>query len=155
MKINYLVNENNVIIAIKYVVIHNAKSKTGYSLVAENVELSPNAIYKEFEIDNVDKIHLGYSQIISGIFYENLEAYNKHLEEVKQAEQKQEQVNAIKQEMASIISWLNANDYIINKHTLGEYTDTSEKWVNYLSERKLKLARYNELEKALDNGASS
>lgn len=146
MKINYLVNENNVIIAIKYIVIHNAKSKTGYDLRAENVELPPNAIYKEFEIDNVDRIHLGYSQIINGVFHENLSAYNKHLEEVKQAEQKQEQVNAIKQEMASIISWLNANDYIINKHTLGEYTDTSEKWLNYLSERAIKLARYNELE---------
>lgn len=151
MKVKYLLNENNVIIAIQYVVVHNAKSKTGYGLVADNVELPPNPTYKEFEIDNVDRIHLGYSQYISGIFYENLEAYNKHLEEVKQAEQKQEQVNTIKQEMASIISWLNANDYIINKHTLGEYTDTSEKWVNYLSERKTKLARYNELEKVVNN----
>lgn len=146
MKINYLVNENNVIIAINYVIVHNAKSKTGYDLRAENIELPPNAIYKEFEIENVDKIHLGYSQIINGVFYENLDKYNKYLEEVKQAEQKQERINAIKQEMASIISWLGANDYIINKHTLGEYTDTDIRWVNYLSERKTKLARYNELE---------
>lgn len=149
MKVKYLLDNNNIIIAIQYVVVHNAKSKTGYGLVADNVELPPNAIYKEFEIDNVDKIHLGYSQIINGVFHENLSAYNKHLDEVKQTEAKQEQVNAIKQEMASIISWLNANDYIINKHTLGEYTDTSEKWVNYLSERAIKLARYNELEKML------
>lgn len=149
MKVKYLLNSNNVIIAMQYVVVHNAKSKTCYNLVAENVELPPNPTYKEFEIDNVDKIHLGYSQYISGIFYENLDKYNKYLQEVKQAEQKQEQVNAIKQEMASIISWLNANDYIINKHTLGEYTDTDIRWVNYLSERKTKLARYNELEKVL------
>lgn len=146
MKINYLTNENNVIIAIDYVVIHNAKSKTGYNLVADNVELPPNAIYKEFEIDNVDRIHLGYSQIINGVFYENLSAYNKHLQEQAQAQAEQERLNAIKQEMASIISWLNANDYIINKHTLGEYNDTDIRWVNYLSERKTKLARYNELE---------
>lgn len=149
MKVKYLLNENNVIIAMQYVVVHNEKSKTGYDLRTENVELPSNPTYSEFEIDNVDKIHLGYSQIINGVFHENLSAYNKHLQEVKQAEQKQEQVNSIKQEMSSIISWLNANDYIINKHTLGEYTDTSEKWVNYLSSRKTKLARYNELEALL------
>lgn len=149
MKVKYLLNENNVIIAIQYVVTHNAKSKTGYSLVADNVELPPNAIYKEFEIDNVDKIHLGYSQIIKGVFYENLEAYNKHLETQAKAQTEQERLNTIKQEMASIINWLNANDYIINKHTLGEYSDTDTKWVNYLNERKVKLARYNELEKVL------
>lgn len=50
------------------------------------------------------------------------------------------------QEMQEIIAWLNANDYIINKHTLGEYGDNDERWLNYLAQRKVKLERYNELE---------
>lgn len=49
-------------------------------------------------------------------------------------------------EMQEIKEWLNANDYKINKHTLGEYTDTDTRWTTYLAERKLKLAKYNELE---------
>lgn len=146
MKIKYLLDTNNTIIAMQYVVIHNAKSKTGYSLVADGVELPSNPTYSEIEIDNVDRVHLGYSQIINGMFFENEWSYNKHLEEVKQAEQEQQRINTIKQEMASIKAWLNANDYIINKHTLGEYTDNDPRWTNYLAERKIKLARYNELE---------
>ena len=54
-----------------------------------------------------------------------------------------------KNDISLILKWLNEHDYIINKHTLGEYTDNDEKWINYLAERKLKLARYNELEKLL------
>ena len=68
---------------------------------------------------------------------------------VKQEKTRNETINAYKQEMVSIKSWLNAKDYIINKHLLGEYSDTDTRWVNYLTERKLKLARYNELETLL------
>lgn len=146
MKIKYLLDNNNTIIAMQYVVVHNEKSKTGYDLVAENVELPPNPTYKEIEIDDVEKVHLGFSQVINGMFFENEWTYNQHLEQVRQVEEEQARVNAIKQEMASIKSWLNANDYIINKHTLGEYSDTDYRWLNYLAERKVKLARYNELE---------
>ena len=49
-------------------------------------------------------------------------------------------------EMQSIREWLTAHDYIVNKHTLGEYADDDERWVSYLQERQVKLARYNELE---------
>ena len=146
MKIKYLLDKNNTIIAMQYVVIHNAKSKTGYNLVADNVELPSNPTYREMEIDNVDRVHLGYSQVINGTFYENFANYNDHLESVRRAKEEQSRINTIKQEMAGIKSWLNANDYIINKHTLGEYSDTDPRWTNYLAERKIKLARYNELE---------
>lgn len=146
MKIKYLLDNNNTIIAMQYVVIHNAKSKTGYDLRADNIELPTNAIYKEMEIDNVDRVHLGYSQVINGVFYENFANYNDHLESVIRAKEEESRINTIKQEMASIKAWLNANDYIINKHTLGEYSDTDPRWTNYLAERKIKLARYNELE---------
>jgi hypothetical protein len=54
-------------------------------------------------------------------------------------------------EMKDIKEWLGANDYKINKHTLGEYTDTDTRWTTYLEERKTKLARYNELEVIVNN----
>lgn len=57
---------------------------------------------------------------------------------------------AYKTEMDAIKQWLNDNDYIINKHVLGEYTDTDTRWLNYLAERKAKLERYNELEVLLN-----
>ena len=149
MNIKYLLDNNNTIIAMQYVVIHNAKSKTGYNLVAENVELPSNPTYKEMEIDNVDRVHLGYSQVINGTFYENFANYNDHLQAVERAKEEESRINTIKQEMVAIKSWLNANDYIINKHTLGEYTDTDSRWLNYLEGRKVKLARYNLLETVL------
>ena len=49
-------------------------------------------------------------------------------------------------EMQSIREWLTAHDYIVNKHTLGEYADDDERWTTYLQQRAEKLARYNELE---------
>ena len=54
-------------------------------------------------------------------------------------------------EIQKIKEWLNANDYKINKHTLGEYTDTDTRSTTYLEERKTKLARYNELELIINN----
>ena len=56
---------------------------------------------------------------------------------------------AKREEMSKILSWLNANDYIINKHILGEYTDNDPKWIAYLADRAIKLARYNQLESEL------
>ena len=149
MKIKYLLDNNYTIIALQYEIIHDETSKTGYDLVADGVEVPINSIYQELEIDDINKVHLGFSQVIDGTFYENLNAYNSHLEEVKKAEEKQAVIDSYKQEMASIKNWLNANDYIINKHTLGEYTDTDLRWVNYLAERKVKLERYNELEEKI------
>jgi hypothetical protein len=52
-------------------------------------------------------------------------------------------------ELMQIFQWLADNDYKINKHALGEYTDNDPKWTTYLAERKAKLLRYNELEEQL------
>lgn len=53
-------------------------------------------------------------------------------------------------ERIEIFQWFADNDYKINKHTLGEYSDTDERWTSYLKERKEKLLRYNELELLLE-----
>lgn len=53
-------------------------------------------------------------------------------------------------EMGQIKEWLIKNDYKINKHALGEYSDTDTRWTTYLKERKEKLSIYNELELLLE-----
>ena len=73
----------------------------------------------EIEIEKPELIHFGFSKIINGIFYENKEQYESFIE------------------MQSIKRWLSEHDYIVNKHTLGEYTDNDIKWLDYLEKRKL------------------
>ena len=51
-----------------------------------------------------------------------------------------------RRELKDIQQWLNANDYKVNKHLLGEYQDNDERWTSYLQARQDKLSRYNELE---------
>ena len=53
-------------------------------------------------------------------------------------------------EMGEIERWLVENDYKVNKHALGEYSDTDKRWTSYLKERKEKLLKYNELEILLE-----
>ena len=48
-------------------------------------------------------------------------------------------------ELHDINQWLLDNDYKVNKYVLGEYTDTSQAWIDYKAERAQKIARYNEL----------
>ena len=52
-------------------------------------------------------------------------------------------------EKNTIKAWLQENDYKINKHLLGEYADDDVRWVEYLQERSVKLARYNDIEHEL------
>jgi hypothetical protein len=49
-------------------------------------------------------------------------------------------------QLQDIQAWLQAHDYIINKHLLGEYKDNDKRWTDYLQERKEKLEQYNALE---------
>jgi hypothetical protein len=56
---------------------------------------------------------------------------------------------ALKIELNQIKIWLRENDYKVNKHILGEYQDDDERWTDYLQERSVKLARYNDIEHEL------
>jgi hypothetical protein len=69
------------------------------------------------------------------------------LDYIKQTPNKQE-----RRELKDIQRWLNANDYKVNKHLLGEYQDNDERWTSYLQARQDKLARYNELEAIIASG---
>ena len=121
MRINYTLNEDNYII--------------GYSIFPLN---------EEQPVIEVDKVYLNVSQVINGEFLLNEEQYI--------AQQTINKSKAeISAEMQEILQWLLANDYIINKRLLNEYTDDDPKWLAYLSDRKTKLERYNELEVQLNS----
>ena len=93
----------------------------------------------EADIDHT-LIHVGFSIYKSGKFAENKKAYEASLHPAPT----QKEID--RSEMREILNWLNDNDYVINKHILGEYDDDNPKWTAYLSERAVKLARYKELE---------
>jgi hypothetical protein len=52
-------------------------------------------------------------------------------------------------ETQDIQTWLKENDYKINKHLLGEYAENDPRWTDYLQQRQVKLARYNDLEQVI------
>ena len=54
------------------------------------------------------------------------------------------------QEAKAIQQWLKNHDYYINKVFLGEWEETDPRYVSYLTNRAIKLARYNEIEGILD-----
>jgi hypothetical protein len=45
-------------------------------------------------------------------------------------------------ELEDIEAWFIENDYKINKYVIGEYTDESQIWIDYKSERKIKRDRH-------------
>ena len=46
--------------------------------------------------------------------------------------------------------WLAENDWKINKHILGEWSDTDERWIEYVETRAQKRAEIDEAEKILN-----
>jgi hypothetical protein len=96
-------------------------------------ELRENSFY--IELESLDGIEVWYNGIVDSkiVVIEELK-YDSIITET------------YAEEIKSILKWLSDNDYKINKHILGEYSDNDERWVNYLTERQVKLSRYNQLE---------
>lgn len=57
----------------------------------------------------------------------------------------------IREEIQGIEQWLDKNDWKINKRMLNEWSETDERWLNYLNERFDKRARRDELLLELEN----
>jgi hypothetical protein len=63
--------------------------------------------------------------------------------------QKQQTKAQLQDELVRIKEWFTANDYKANKVLTGEWSQTDERWLNYLSERDKKRTRQDEIEKLL------
>ncbi len=53
----------------------------------------------------------------------------------------------------AVLKWLSENDWKVNKHTLGEWSDDDPRWLSYLEMRKSKRAEYDEAEALLHTNA--
>ena len=50
-----------------------------------------------------------------------------------------------RKELNSILKWFADNDWKINKIVIGEWQQNDQRWQEYLTERAIKRARYDEL----------
>lgn len=50
------------------------------------------------------------------------------------------------------LKWLSDNDWKVNKHTLGEWSDDDERWLAYLSDREKVRAVIDDAEAVLKGG---
>lgn len=62
-------------------------------------------------------------------------------EEQKARMEERKVKNAKKQEA---LKWLNDNDWKVNKRILGEWSETDDRWLQYLAERAKMRAQYDE-----------
>ena len=62
-------------------------------------------------------------------------------EEQKARMEERRAKNAKKQEA---LKWLNDNDWKVNKRLLGEWSETDDRWLQYLAERAKMRAQYDE-----------
>ena len=132
MKVN--VDNNNLITGYSAIL-----SEKPYRAVASNF-YKENAI--EVEIPSVDLIHIGYSKVINGVFYENLEEY-------AQAKQKEDLKQKYYAEMQEIKSWFNTY-YTIHEQKYNRLIALGNDYTKELNALYVlaeeKRTRYNELE---------
>ncbi len=57
---------------------------------------------------------------------------------------------AAEHKKAAALKWLSDNDWKVNKHTLGEWSDTDERWLAYLAGRERARKDYDEAEAVLN-----
>ena len=72
-------------------------------------------------------------------------------ESVKERQAKLAERRAAEQKKNAALKWLEENDWKINKHTLGEWGDTDERWIAYLDGRQKAREDYDEAVAALKN----
>lgn len=116
--------------------INYTVDENNYITSYQSIPFNENLPYVEVGDDQT--IIIGVSQVIKSIFYSNLDAY--------------EQKKALKEEKKSIYKWLADNDWKVNKHTLGEWSEDDTRWTSYLSERLTKRERLDEINYLLGEG---
>ena len=72
------------------------------------------------------------------------------VEAVKARAAKTAERRSAQEKKAAALKWLTDNDWKVNKHTLGEWSDTDERWLAYLAERAQARADYDAAEAVLN-----
>ena len=71
-------------------------------------------------------------------------------EAVKARRARRAERRAAEHKKAAALKWLTDNDWKVNKHTLGEWSDTDERWLAYLAGRERARKDYDEAEAVLN-----
>lgn len=70
-------------------------------------------------------------------------------EAVKARQARLAERRAAEAKKSAALKWLSDNDWKVNKHTLGEWSDTDERWLAYLAGREQARKDYDEAEAIL------
>lgn len=84
----------------------------------------------------------------SGSFYSK-EYTRSEMRDIKTAVELMHLKDDARRKREEALAWLAENDWKINKHTLGEWTDTDERWIEYVEMRAQKRSEIDEAEKIL------
>ena len=106
---------------------------TGYTIIPFNENLPTLELTEE----EVSKIKCGYTKLTNDhqLIY-NTETYQT--------------ITNVHRELQAIQKWFYDNDWKVNKVVIGEWKTTDNRWLDYLTERTIKRARQDELNKLLN-----
>lgn len=104
-----------------------------------------------FEVENVPEKEAGQVLCFNP---ETMEFYGKDrepvdVEAVKARAAKNAERRAAHEKKAAALKWLADNDWKVNKHMLGEWSDDDERWLEYLAGREQARKDYDEAEAVL------
>ena len=105
-----------------------------------------------FEVENVPQKRAGKIlcyDVETGTFYgKDREPVDE--EAVKERKAKAAERRAAQEQKAAALKWLTENDWKVNKHTLGEWTDDDPRWLEYIAGREQARKDYDEAVAALE-----
>lgn len=85
----------------------------------------------------------------SGEFYTK-DYTEKEKKAMKDALERYRAKEEARERKTNALIWLAENDWKINKHILGEWSDTDERWIEYVETRAQKRAEIDEADKILN-----
>ncbi|MBQ9806380.1 MAG: hypothetical protein IJW49_07745 [Clostridia bacterium] len=120
----------------------------------EVVSVAQGALAESAEVDNVTSFRVaaleahGKNEMLyfdpeTRSFYTR-ECQAPDAEAGRAAAKRADAQRAAKRTQEAVLRWLSENDWKVNKHTLGEWSDEDPRWLAYLEMRKSKRAEYDE-----------
>jgi hypothetical protein len=107
------------------------------SFRVQDAEIPPLAVAGEF---------LCFDPITRAFYTEKIELTEEQRERIRARE-----TASRKREAA--LKWLSDNDWKVNKHTLGEWSDDDERWLAYLADRAKVRAAIDDADAIIKGGA--
>lgn len=107
------------------------------SFKVEDVDIDPLVLAGDF---------LYFDPITRSFYTEKIELTKEQRERIRA------RATASRKREAAL-KWLSDNDWKVNKHTLGEWSDDDERWLAYLADREKVRAAIDEADAILKGGA--